>query len=137
MKRFKTFWYVKMDMQNENGDFPKTFSFSPPELCVLKRNSTKSVHILVSPSFLTNIHPNSSHSVKCFSYNRIIRKCLKTLKLQIFYYEINATANVGSDSSFCTRCKTSKKSASVGMISSELQNNPQRKHFASARLAWG
>ena len=124
LKQFKTFWYVKMDMQNENGDFTKTFSFSPPEPCVLKRNSTKSVHILVAPSFLTNIHPNSSHSVKCFSYNRIIRKCLQTLMLQIFYYEINATANVGSDSSFCTRRKTSKKSASVGMISSELQNKP-------------
>ena len=124
LKRFKTFWYVKMDMQNENGDFPKTFSFSPPELCVLKRNSTKSVHILVAPFFLTNIHPNSSHSVQCFSYNRIIRKCLQTLTLQIFYYDINATANVGSDSSFCTRRKTSKKSTSARTISSELQNKP-------------
>ena len=46
-------------------------------------------------------------------------------------------ANVGSDSSFSTRSKTSKKGTSAGMISSELQNKPQRKHFATARLAWG
>ena len=41
-------------------------------------------------------------------------------------------ANVGSDSSFCTRRKTSKKSASVGMISSELQNKPRNVNILQA-----
>ena len=40
-------------------------------------------------------------------------------------------ANVGSDSNFCTRSKTSEKSTSVWMISSELQNKPPTKTFCN------